>query len=507
MGQIVYRANLASASFPFISALFGRTVIVGGPDQNFIRQLYSPEDPDKDIGVPQAYYLHNTIPSSEGYEAVGYELQSSGPSALTGIRDIHLLYGTDGAKAYICRCDQGVGVYSLPTRRFTLLLALPGLGDITTAIVNGVCYFYIANHGCYTYEPSSGILTPIVLGGLTASAVLGICAASGYMVAYTAITVVWSSLVDPTDFVPSLISGAGGGAVQNIKGPIVCVFSTVWGLAVFSTTNAVSSVYSTNIRYPFPFTEITACGGVNSSELVSYDTTTGNLFAYTSFGLQLVTTQKADLVFPDASDFLAGQVFEDFDETTLEFTLVDLTSALMKRITLISSRYVVVSYGITQLTHALVYDLATRRWGKLKTTHTDCFEYQLLDQIVSDIPRKAIGFVTSDGVVTTVNSDKKSPNRSGVVMFGKYQYVRPYTISLENITLETIFSGFDLDVYLYPSLSGKELPAPVLISPSETRSQSREYSPSTVAVNHSILLLGAYSMSSLLLTFYPHSHI
>jgi hypothetical protein len=41
MSQITYRGNLASATWPLISALFGRSVIVGGPDQNFIRQLYS----------------------------------------------------------------------------------------------------------------------------------------------------------------------------------------------------------------------------------------------------------------------------------------------------------------------------------------------------------------------------------------------------------------------------------------------------------------------------------
>jgi hypothetical protein len=67
MSQITYRGNLASATWPLISALFGRSVIVGGPDQNFIRQLYSPEDPDKDIGVPQIYYLHNVLPTSSGF--------------------------------------------------------------------------------------------------------------------------------------------------------------------------------------------------------------------------------------------------------------------------------------------------------------------------------------------------------------------------------------------------------------------------------------------------------
>jgi hypothetical protein len=69
-------------------------VIVGGPDQNFIRQLYSPEDPDKDIGVPQIYYLHNVLPTSSGFASIGFEVQSAGISGLTNVDNINLIQGS-----------------------------------------------------------------------------------------------------------------------------------------------------------------------------------------------------------------------------------------------------------------------------------------------------------------------------------------------------------------------------------------------------------------------------
>lgn len=72
MAQITYRANLSAKSFPFLSENFGRSVMVGQYDNNFVRQVVSPEDQDKDIGIPQLYYCHNVMPASSGFQSVGY---------------------------------------------------------------------------------------------------------------------------------------------------------------------------------------------------------------------------------------------------------------------------------------------------------------------------------------------------------------------------------------------------------------------------------------------------
>lgn len=491
---------MGATEFPFVSSLFGRTVIIGQADQNATREI------SKDSGLPQAYYLHNVLPTPLGFGAVGYETQSGSTSSLTGITDVHVVYGTDGARAYICRSDQGIGVYQLPGRVFTLLLPLAApynSSPVTTAIVNGKCYFYVSGYGCYTYEPTTNALTTVTLLGLVASEILGVCAANGYLIAYSATYVVWSSTINPEDFVPSLLTGAGGGSVQNIKGDIVTVLPTNTGLAIFSTTNAVATIYQGNQRYPYEYVEITGSGGVAGSEYVTYDTNTGNLFAYTTFGLQRITSRVAELVFPDATDFLAGQIFEDFNETALTFTQTDLTSALQKKLSLISARYLVISYGVTSLTHAIVYDLAQRRWGKLKITHSDCFEYVLLDQTISDIPKKSIAFTTSAGVVSTVNTDQKSASRNGVLLLGKFQYIRSRLMTLQNVSVENIEASWTCTCHDFYTRDGANFQTPVAFAGTQV-GKSKSFAGLQVGYNHSVLLKGAFSANTLILVFSLH---
>ena len=50
--------------------------------------------------------------------------------------------------------------------------------------------------------------------------VVGITQSTGYMIAWTKNTVAWSSTIDPTDFVPDSLTGAGGGGVEEVKGAI-----------------------------------------------------------------------------------------------------------------------------------------------------------------------------------------------------------------------------------------------------------------------------------------------
>jgi hypothetical protein len=387
---------------------------------------------------------------------------------------------------------------------FTLLLPLAppySSSQITTATINGVTYFYVANYGCYTYDPTSTTLTPITLIGLSASAIIGITASNGYLIAYSTTQVLWSSLVNPLDFVPSLATGAGGGAVENVKGNIAAVVSIPEGIIVASNSNAVAGVFTANPRFPFQFTEIKASGGLLSTEYIAYDTNSGNIYAYTSNGLQQFSSSGASFVFPDVTDFLAGQIFEDFDEASQQFTVTELPSALKKKLVLISSRYLVISYGISQLTHALIYDLAERRWGKVKITHTDCFEYQLLDQAVSDIPKKSIAFATSNGVIQTINVDQESSSRNGVALLGKFQYVRTRNLLINQIDIESVKSTFPCDLYLFSSYNGKDLGTAIKQTYANQGERIKSWLTRADALNHSICLIGAFSLTSILINF------
>jgi hypothetical protein len=70
------------------------------------------------------------------------------------------------------------------------------------------------------------------------------------LLAWNETTLYWSSTTDPTDFTPSLATGAGSGGVQNIKGAITIAAPISTGLIVYSNQNAVAAVYSGNARFP-----------------------------------------------------------------------------------------------------------------------------------------------------------------------------------------------------------------------------------------------------------------
>ena len=88
MAQITYRANLSAKSFPFISDNWGRTVIVPQYDNTFNRELSSQEDSDRDVGIPQAYYMHNVMPTAQGFQSVGWRDRRPPPS-VTALQSHH----------------------------------------------------------------------------------------------------------------------------------------------------------------------------------------------------------------------------------------------------------------------------------------------------------------------------------------------------------------------------------------------------------------------------------
>src|SRR6476620_5882961 len=112
MSQVVYRGNLSSAFFPFISEYQGRTVIVAGPDNNFNRQLQSSADLDKDIGIPQLYYCHNVLPNGNGLQAIGYETRINGinPPISNMRQAFSVRNDAAGLKAYMMVLSDGLQV-------------------------------------------------------------------------------------------------------------------------------------------------------------------------------------------------------------------------------------------------------------------------------------------------------------------------------------------------------------------------------------------------------------
>ncbi|MFK5173422.1 hypothetical protein ACI3QN_12985, partial [Propionibacterium freudenreichii] len=83
-----------------------------------------------------------------------------------------------------------------------------------------------------------------------AANILGITAYQGYLIAYDTSTIYWSSTLDidyttnTVDFTPSLATGAGSLTLEGARGPITLAIPATFGIAVYTTSNIVSAVYS-----------------------------------------------------------------------------------------------------------------------------------------------------------------------------------------------------------------------------------------------------------------------
>ena len=509
MAQIKYRGNLSAKWFPFVSEWFGRSVIVQAQDQNFNRQVTSEQDLDKDRGIPQVYYCHNVMPTAEGLQSVGYNSPVSG--FYTGMNNVVTLRANDGSSTLYCRDGAG-NSYVCPYGSSAWIPITTPVGCFTpaytVATINGQSYIMFAYVGLYTY--TAGALAPVTMSGLTAANVLGVTSNNGYMIAYSTTYISWSSTIPPgaitgpIDFVPSQITGAGGGNIQPVKGAIQQMIPHFLGFIIYTNVNAVAAVYSGNPNYPYNFREVVGSGGLSSNQLVDYDPLSGNHYAYTTSGMQIVSISATQTVMPEATDFLAGKYIEDFNEVTQTLTTTILTSPMKKHVTVIADRYLILSYGATSLTHALVFDVVYKRYGKLKIPHTDCFEYRVVTPEQIDNPRDSIAFMNQNGTLNIVDFNYGTTTGDGVLMLGKYQFEREHVLQLQEAHLENIRVGSTFNLYDLVTFDGKNFQPPIAGSLAISTGSYRKYVFHTTGVNHSLLMIGNFFLDSIVLAFNVH---
>lgn len=510
--QLTYRANLTAAEFPFLSELQGRNIIVSNIDQNFSRQASSIKDKDRDVGIPQVYYVHNVVPTDAGHASVAYSQIVNPPADSDGtFYDTFELRDDQGHRAILGVTTTGRNyVLVNPTAGWTRTTdKAPVAGEsITTAYINGKTYIYYGKLGCFTYNWTTNALDAVPLTSLTAADVKGIVAANGYMIAYTETLIAWSSQIDPTDFTPSLVTGAGGGAVQQVKGNQVACFEHEVGFMIYSQKNIVAAYYSGNAQYPYSFKELVNSGGLATPDNVAFNGNSNEHYAYTTAGFQTIGKQSSHVAFPQLTDFLAGSYFEDFNDTTLQFTTTQLATTLRKKIASVSERYLLISYGINTYTHALLYDMSLGRWGKLKIDHVDIFEYTIPDPGVIEIPKRSVGILQADGTLKLCIMSYNTTGSQGTVVMGKYQLDRQNMLVMDEIHLETIKEGSNPTINLLTTLDGRNYsvmsPAPVL---KINRGTYRRYDTRHTGLNHSICLQGAFQLSSLELRFHDGGQV
>lgn len=534
------RVNLASVIFPFTKDLWGRSIIIPQYDENYERALVSSADIGKDKGVPMACYLHNCMPTTEGYQSIGFIQNALGVINETTFDRVfsllqttpnaaHFLLSPAGGKNYIF--DGTVGFWQ------SISPFSGGVGPatiVTTSYVQGLTYIYYSKLGCFVYDSVLKVLTPTTLTGLVASTVIGLVSAYGYNIAFNENTVAWSNATNPVDFVPSLITGAGGGNVNDIKGNIICCVQITGGFLIYCEKNVVAAKYTGNIRFPFIFKELAGSSGITSPDQISYGTNLSEHYAWTNAGLQMLTINSATNEFPECSDFLSKLIYEDFDDLHLIWTEQSLSTPLAIKVAIISERFIVISYGVTSgvYTYAVIYDSVLKRWGKIKVTHVAAFQWnspnlfgnitygqlgvlgltygglagltygQLATSInTPELPLETLAFIQADGSVLVVDFSLSGTNSLGTILLGKFQFQRNKFITHQWSDVENIGQGNPFALYVVPTLDGKTLLTPVPGIPTRIKPTSQRWNKRVSGQNISLLMQGAFNLTSVILDF------
>ena len=501
MAQLQYSIDLRETFFSLLSEQQGRTIIGKTVGE-------SPTIEDK----PRLAYCHNVMPSAYGMDSIGY--LSIIPAVVlpfgVSFSDVRIAYGSAKSRIHLAWDNLGRVYVLIPGSTSWVLLSATSPvttstdfsnDSVTIATVNGVSYIFYSGIGAFTYNETTTKLDAVTLTGLTISAILGLVAASGYLVAYTSEAIAWSSTIDPTDFVPSQVTGAGGGNVAGIAGAILFITPNPLGFLVHTIANTIAATFTGNVQFPFKFRPIKNGKGGISLDLIAYEAESSEQFLYSKAGLQTVDSQRADTVLPEVTDFLAGRRFEDFNETTKLYETTDLVASetMKKKIKLIASRYLVISYGLptsSDFTHALIYDLSLKKLGKIKTPHVDVFEY-IGDQ--TEVAKETIAFVLSTGEVKALDFSATATG-SGVVILGKLQATRTRMIDLLGVEVENVETGDTLSVDSQASLDGKTftLASGSLLSSAEGL---RTYGFRSSAKNHSLMFIGRFNLVAALVTY------
>lgn len=508
MADTTFRANLSAPSIPTNPLLFGRSVVIKDRDQNYSPNLAAKTDKDKDIGIPQVLYVANCLPTDFGFRSVGLfgskEKCPGTPYIAFPIRSTTesatLIHTTEGNLYRLKKASEGTEI-----PEFSYVGTY--VGAMTYAHVSGTTYIHVSGVGTYTYNFTTKLLESVTLTGLEATAILGLTATGGYLLAWSADAIAWSSLVNATDFVPSLDTGAGGGSVEGAKGALTVCVANSYGIYIFTESNCVSAQLSNNARYPFNFREIVGSSGLDSIQSVSYEGNQNSAYAFTSAGFQQISHNGAKPIWSDLYE--QGLNTPVWNENTVvgDFAGVDGKVKDAKIVT-IASKYVCISIrnrADTYYDQAWIYDIALDRWGRIVKDHYEVFEDEYYN----------IALITHDGRYLTVDSPFASyPYRVeddlGYIALGRYQYSRQRLTTLlqadiENLYPRDLYDAFGNqygenvypEVYDLASLDGKTGAF------TSTYRDGFSYLTLKTAINHTLLIKGYFDLNSLVLTVAP----
>jgi hypothetical protein len=529
MAAISYRANLSSSIYPMTIAEGGRTVIMPGPDQNFDRRV-DPTGAQKDAGIPQALYLENVMPTASGYQSVGYRDTGAMPprySAGVGYPETHsvlkLYFGSSlNPKVLTVAFRTAPGSYedviastltSVPlawTQGTGVTVADPSPftpAGLTTAYVRGVNYLFDGLRILTATNPSANVVNLAnstgSVTGIVVTDIRAICSCANYLIALMKDnTIAWSSTTTPLDFTASLISGAGSQIPSDIQAPAMFLAEAPNAFYIYTLNGVVYAAYTGNARYPFKFTAVENSGGYTFPSQVSSSRLKATQYAIDDSGnIRVITPNKAELIASEVSTFLERQSKQDlFNYSANTFSLATIVTAPRQTLEFILDKYILISVG----PFFIVFDTLLSRYGKLKRNGRIAVREDGSDSQVHFLE-------SSDSTMCSVMSFDQYDTAytfTGVLVLGKFQYVRSRKIQLHEIETEgpqdtAIIGSPNFSCALLPSQNGRTFDTAVTPYQVSNTGGLASYNCHATAQNHSIVFKGAFNLSTVQLKFSP----
>lgn len=378
-------AVLTSREFPHNFAELGSTVVVSTPfEQNRTQPNgFSGEGAEQSQNVCQAYFMQNVLPTLRGYSSVSFKQMLQPIAGETEIAQLHVLRGAGQNVAMHAAVGNKQYVYD-PTVGGWLQFPLTtiAVSQVYVAYVKERTFVFFPDLGeVYEYNFSSQEMELVAFPALNLVNMRGICSAGAYLIFWDSNKVYWSSVLDPTDFTPSLATGAGSTGVLAVRGELVTCASLADGFVIYTASNAVSARQTGNLQFPFIFKEIAGSAGLASRYHIADNSNTGLHLVWTASGFQQVSADRAEYAFAEFSDGIIRGILSELDPYYLRPTL-NRYSGLDVRVSFASNRWIAISLRTTvdaaadvPFRFAYVYDTQLGRWGRIDVDHRQIMEF------------------------------------------------------------------------------------------------------------------------------------
>lgn len=551
MAQQSYRANLSASIYPMALSRAGRSVIVPQIDQNYDRRV-DPTGEQKTPGIPQALYLENVLPTVEGYQSVGFQLNpAAGTPTETCVRldiqtvaydDISIFFGCDTGTAKVFYRGTWYSVI-MPTNP-------PGhtfdaAATYSFAVVRGAVFIMqstpLLSHIYYLeFQPpafylswtddSAGTGAQFQPVGVLAD-VVSITGSYGYLLLLKPETasftpnetnILWSSLLDPKDFIPSLVTGSGGGAVAAAEGYPQHIKATSYGFLIYCN-NVVQALYTGNPRYPFRFVGVNVDGPpTRYQQIVGQADEETQVYFSQHRNINLISREGSSVLAPELTEYLERHtsVKDIFTSSTNTFSesVASLTKNHYVQFQMLGNRYIFISTAsdVVSLSDDLilyddcyVFDRLLNRYGRIVLPHTDVVKN--LRGVTVGTTQQYVGRIffvnTLAGTTHSMEFDAAQAGatpHSGVLLLGRFQGVRSRRIILEEVELESAAGTKEAcSLHILPSEDGKTFsPAVIPYEKAMSSKEVKQYFTHTEGKNICLLIKGQFDLSTVQMNFH-----